>query len=91
MNSDRFRFFPSVYRESDLLIGVPHNAFHGDLQVLSRREQMRLYKVLADHEASYPGFTGSLEPLPLPDRDFRSSIGIGNHVPVWYSDQAPDP
>lgn len=66
MNSDRFRFFSSVYRESDLLIGVPHNAFHGDLQVFSRQEQSRLYKVLADHEVSCPGFTGSLDPLPLP-------------------------
>ncbi|MFH0755752.1 MAG: UPF0280 family protein [Bacteroidota bacterium] len=67
MNSERFRFFSSVFRESDLLIGVPHKDFHPDMPALSRKEQIRLYKLLSDHDASHPGFMSSLEPLPVPD------------------------
>ncbi len=52
--------------ESDLLIGVPHKDFHADMLAMSRKEQIRLYKLLTDHEASYPGFKSSLEPLPVP-------------------------
>jgi ApbE superfamily uncharacterized protein (UPF0280 family) len=66
MNADRFRFFPSVYQESDLLIGVPHPDYRPQMQDTSLQEQVRLYQLLTSFSASHPLFRTSLEPLPLP-------------------------
>jgi ApbE superfamily uncharacterized protein (UPF0280 family) len=66
MKSDRFRFFSSVHRESDLLIGVPPGEFHQDMQEISLKEQVRLYNLLMTYIQDHPGFSSSLEPLNLP-------------------------
>ena len=67
MNSDRFRFFSSVYRESDLLIGLSHHFYQPSLEAVCRKEQERLYALLSDHIAGNPSFASSLDPLPMPD------------------------
>jgi len=67
MNSDRFRFFSSVHRESDLLIGLSHHYYQPSLETVCREEQERLYSLLSDHITRYPSFASSLDPLPMPD------------------------
>lgn len=66
MNSDRFRFFSSVYRESDLLVGVNMNEDLQEFKDRVRKEQLRLYELLSRHIKAYPEFSTSLESLPLP-------------------------
>jgi len=67
MNSDRFRFFSSVHQESDLLVGVSHNSFRDNMEIVCREEQLRLYKLLSAHIAQFPSFASSLNPLPIPE------------------------
>ena len=67
MNSDRFRFFSSVHRESDLLVGVSHHSYHPHMESVCRKEQLRVYTMLSKHIARYPGFASSLDPLPIPE------------------------
>ena len=67
MNSDRFRFFSSVHRESDLLIGLSHHLYQSSLEAVCREEQERLYSLLSDHIARNPSFASTLDPLPIPD------------------------
>jgi ApbE superfamily uncharacterized protein (UPF0280 family) len=66
MNSDRFRFFPSIYQESDLLIGVPRPDYLPEMPGTSLQEQIRLYRLLTSFSVSHPSFRTSLEPLPVP-------------------------
>ena len=66
MNSDRFRFFSSVFRESDLLIGLSHHFYQPDIEAICRKEQERLYSLLSDHIARNPSFASSLDSLPMP-------------------------
>lgn len=74
MNSDRFRFFSSVYRESDLLVGVSRELSKGglklleEMKVLVRNEQQRLYELISRHIKDFPEFSFSLEALPLPGK-----------------------
>jgi ApbE superfamily uncharacterized protein (UPF0280 family) len=65
MNSDRFRFFPSVLLESDLLIGVPHADYHPEMAPMALKEQSRLHRLLTAHAARHKSFLDSLEPLEL--------------------------
>ena len=67
MNSDRFRFFSSVLRESDLQIGLSHHFYQPSLEAICRKEQERLYSLLSDHIARNHSFASSLDPLPMPD------------------------
>ena len=67
MNSDRFRFFPSIHQESDLLIGVSHQDFHQEMPAISLKEQINLYTLLLAHADACPDFRSSLEPIPLPE------------------------
>lgn len=69
MNSERFRFFPSVYRESDLLIGVSHKDFHSTMQHVAGKEQIRLHGLLSEHAKYFPRFLSSLESLPISDKE----------------------
>ncbi len=66
MNSNRFRFFSSVHRESDLLIGVSHHGYRQCMESVCREEQLRLYALLTNHIAQYPSFSTSLDPIPIP-------------------------
>ena len=66
MNSDRFRFFTSVHHESDLLIGITHHCYFPALESVCREEQLRIYSLLSEHIAKYPGFASSLDPLQVP-------------------------
>jgi ApbE superfamily uncharacterized protein (UPF0280 family) len=66
MNAERFRFFPSVYRESDLLLGVPRTDYHAGMAGICRREQLRLYRLLSAHVEKHPDFFRSLESLSPP-------------------------
>jgi len=63
MNRDRFRFFPSVHHESDLLIGVPHLTFSEKIISSAREEQVRLHDLLTKHIHLNPSFASSLEPI----------------------------
>jgi hypothetical protein len=66
MNSDRFRFFSSVLQESDLLVGVSHQAYFKAIASICREEQKRLYSLLSGHITAYPSFLTSLLPLEKP-------------------------
>ncbi len=66
MNSDRFRLFSSVHRESDLLVGISHQAYYRGLESICREEQLRLYSLLVRHITANPSFATSLSPLPIP-------------------------
>jgi ApbE superfamily uncharacterized protein (UPF0280 family) len=68
MNRERFRFFPSVHLESDLLIGVPPTDYHAKMPETSLKEQVRLYDQLMVHARIHPSFTTSLDPLAIPER-----------------------
>jgi ApbE superfamily uncharacterized protein (UPF0280 family) len=74
MNSERFRFFPSVHRESDLLIGVPHRDFAQEMQGMVLQEQSRLYELISSYAGSHPTFLTSLDPLPMPDEEIPDEI-----------------
>ena len=66
MNSERFRFFPSVHLESDLVIGVPHQDFSEEMPGVVLKEQIRLYDLIDSYSIDYPVFKSSMDPLPLP-------------------------
>jgi ApbE superfamily uncharacterized protein (UPF0280 family) len=68
MNRDRFRFFPSVHLESDLLIGVPPPDYHTGMPETSLKEQVRLYDLLTAHARIHPSFATSLDPLQTHER-----------------------
>ncbi len=63
MNSDRFRFFSSVHKESDLLVGVSHQSYEPVMEAVCREEQLRLYGLLSAHIRSHPTFASSLNPI----------------------------
>lgn len=69
MNRERFRFFSSVYRESDLHIGVPHRDFRTEMERYSLQEQKRLYRLLYRYADHHPLFLTSLEPVPFQHKD----------------------
>lgn len=66
MNSDRFRFFSSVLRESDLLVGLSHPSYFKGIESICRKEQERLYSLLSKHITAFPSFATSLLPLKRP-------------------------
>lgn len=68
MNSDRFRFFSSVFHESDLMVGVSHHHYDPGMEKICQEEQRRLYGLLSAHRAKYPLFASSLEPFPFPGK-----------------------
>jgi ApbE superfamily uncharacterized protein (UPF0280 family) len=70
MNSDRFRFFSSVYRESDLWIGVSQSGYTPGMGEAALEEQQQLYRLIETHESHFPGFVRSLEPL-IPPREAK--------------------
>lgn len=63
MNRDRFFFFRSTVRESDLFVGVPHGLFRKEMICLAGDELLRLRKLILDHSATDPSFIRSLEPV----------------------------
>lgn len=67
MNSDRFRFFSSILKESDLLVGLSHSCYNPGVEVQCRKEQSRLYQLISAHIRDYPDFAASLLPLPIPE------------------------
>jgi uncharacterized protein len=66
MNSDRFRLFSSIHRESDLMVGVSHHKYHPEMESVCRKEQLYLYELLSAHIATNPTFVTSLSPLHIP-------------------------
>jgi ApbE superfamily uncharacterized protein (UPF0280 family) len=69
MNSERFRFFPSVHLESDLVIGVTHQDFQETMPAIILKEQIRLYEIIKTYSIRYPSFITSLDPMPLQEQD----------------------
>lgn len=63
MNRDRFFFFRSSVRESDLYIGVPHDRFREEMIRSASDELLRLRKLILDHAAVDATFIRSLEPV----------------------------
>lgn len=63
---DRFHFFTSVCKESDLMIGVARDGFDALMPERVRALQEALYGLLQAHEKAHPGFLHSLEPLDMP-------------------------
>jgi ApbE superfamily uncharacterized protein (UPF0280 family) len=90
MNRERFRFFTSVFRESDLHIGVPHRDFRSGMAQHALQEQKRLYRLLYTYADQHPLFLTSLEPLPFPDGSGVTSRGsdliAGDNVPCEDKD-----
>ncbi len=80
MNSDRFRLFSSVHHESDLLVGISHQAYYSGLESICREEQLRLYSLLARHIAANPSFATSLSPLPIPSKQ-----GVSSELEIMYN------
>lgn len=72
MNRERFRFLACSHLESDLLIGVPHTRFSGEMEQTALQELKRMRKLLEAHGKTHPGFFTSLEPLPDPPIDLSS-------------------
>lgn len=68
MNSDRFRFFSSILKESDLLVGISHRCYDPGVEAQCRQEQSRLYQLISAHIKHDPDFATSLLPLPLPEK-----------------------
>lgn len=69
MNSERFHFFPSVFKESDLLVGITPRSTPEQRQDAAEgvlREQQRLYRMIRSLGIKYPEFLTSLAPLDLP-------------------------
>jgi ApbE superfamily uncharacterized protein (UPF0280 family) len=66
MNRERFRFFATTFRESDLWIGVPHSVYHPEMQAVAQKELQRLREILDAYIKAHPEFATSLEALPLP-------------------------
>lgn len=66
MNSDRFRFFSLIHRESDLLVGVSHCSNLHEAEAVCREEQSRLYALLSKHIGLYQSFASSLDSLSRP-------------------------
>lgn len=73
MNQDRFRFFPATLHESDLLIGVPHDAYKPSMEELTLDEISRIRLILEMHLEKNPSFGTSLEALPLPPKASETS------------------
>ncbi|MGW8316460.1 MAG: UPF0280 family protein [Bacteroidales bacterium] len=69
MNRDRFRFLACSHLESDLLIGIPHAGFNGDMHQQVLNEMTRIRGVLEAYARENPGFFASMEPLPDPTSD----------------------
>ncbi|MEN8156611.1 MAG: UPF0280 family protein [Bacteroidota bacterium] len=97
MNAERFRLFSSVFRESDLLIGVPHAGFQPEMAGSIMEEQIRLYELLTAHGTLFPDFIGALEPLELPDQypgadSHETDTHTNTHtdVPGLYAETQPD-
>ena len=63
LNAERFSFFPSVYRESDLYIGVSPGDYREEMPALCQDEQVRLYRLMSAYGQQNPLFLTSLEPL----------------------------
>jgi ApbE superfamily uncharacterized protein (UPF0280 family) len=63
MNHERFRFFSSIYLESDLLVGVPHAVFHEEMPEKVVAEIIRIRKVLDFCLELIPSFKNSREPI----------------------------
>lgn len=66
MNSDRFRFFTSVHKESDLLVGLSPKSYDPATEAVCSDAQLRLYGLLSEHIKEHPSFISSMDPLPLP-------------------------
>lgn len=85
MNQERFRFFPSNFHESDLLIGVPHDDFNEEMLDTAFEELVRLRSILLDFSDKYPLFKTSLEPFRFPASGKESiadnDISIHKSVP----------
>ena len=69
MNRERFRYLRTVVRQSDLLIGVPHNQWSPDMEDTARQEQSRLWNLIASAIEEIPGFGTTLVPLEGTIRD----------------------
>jgi hypothetical protein len=63
-NHASFHFFPAVFGESDLLIGVEPGMFRKEMVSHADRELKRLHGLLNAHILQFPSFLNSLEPLP---------------------------
>ena len=72
MNRDRFRFLACSHLESDLLIGVPHSGFSGNMHQQALNEMTRMRGILEAYARENPGFFTSMEPLPDPTSEFIS-------------------
>ncbi len=66
MNRDRFRFFSVMYHESDLLIGVKHTDYTGEMIRVAEQELVRLRELILQYDTVDPMFRSSLEPLEMP-------------------------
>ena len=75
MNQERFRFFASTYRESDLLIGVSHNHFREEMIATSNKELIRLRTLLQDFTEKHPIFGTSFDPIQLSEVSNETSSG----------------
>ena len=69
VNRTRFRFFKSVYLESDLHIGVSPDVFQKGMHTAVSGEQKRLYALLEHCFSIHPVFRTSLEPLEIPQEE----------------------
>lgn len=48
------------------MVGVSHQYYDPEMENICQKEQLRLYRMLSSHLASYPLFATSMDPLPFP-------------------------
>jgi len=79
MNSQRFHFFPSVFMESDLLVGSPPGSSMEEKAVAVRvvlEEQKRLYRLIRSMGEECPEFLISHEPLDCGGEELPPEIAL---------------
>ena len=66
MNRDRFRFVQVSWLETDLMIGIPRDSFHREMETGVLHEVKRIRDAIRSYASVHPEFLTSLEPLEEP-------------------------